>query len=305
MKRWSGVVAIALVALATATVHPERALAQAPTFLGSWPTTGIPLGLCLDASGLLYIPDEYNDVTMRVFTQAGAPVATFPGTAIESYGVVVRSDQTIMVSDYYGCRVLRYSASGTLLSQFSTGGQRAHELALDASENVFVTDDPGDAVRRFTPQGALLAQWTVTHPSGVAVVDGLVYVAEMFGGNMRIFTLNGTPQGSWPTGCTHAEQLSRDAAGHLYLADFGQHRLKCFATNGTLLWSMGPSVPGYPYPESYFFSVVVAPDGTLYAGDFQNRNVLMFSPLPVSTIRDTMGGLKSRYRGGHSSSKSH
>jgi outer membrane protein assembly factor BamB len=240
---------------------------------------------------------------MRVFTQTGGPVATVGADfAIESYGVAIKADQTILVSDYYGCRVLRYSSSGTLLSQFATGGQRAHELALDESENVFVTDDEGDVVRKFTPQGALLAQWTATHPSGVAYANGLVYVSEMFGGNMRIFSPTGVPQGSFPTGCTWSEQLFHDGAGHLYLADHGQHLLKCFSTNGTVLWSIGPTVAGYPFATADFFSVVVAADGTLFAGDFTNRNVLMFSPLPVSTIRNTMGGLKSRYRGDRSRS---
>lgn len=289
---------LAALALAAGTlIGPHDAASQAPVLVGYWPTVGIPLGLALDANGRLYMPDEDYNVALRVFTQAGSPLAIFgPGAGFEGYGVSVMSDQSILVADYYGRRVQRYSQGGSLLSEWPTGGQRALYIAVDQSENVYVTDDEGDAVRKFSNQGALLAQWTVTHPSGVAFVNGLVYVAEMWNGHVNIYTPDGTPQGSFATGCTWAEQLFYDGVGNFYLADHGLRQLRCFSTSGDLLWTMGPSVPGYPHPVTDFFSVVVAPDGTLLAGDYANRNVLVLRHPPTPTTRLSLGALKARLR---------
>lgn len=282
-----------------AFVGPRDAASQSPILVGYWPSTGVPLGLALDANGRLYMPDEHSaNLALRVFSQTGTPFGVFDsGTGFEGYGVAVLSDQTILVADYYGRRVRRYAPDGSFLSEWPTGGGRALFLALDESDNVFVTDDEGDAVRKFSSQGTLLAQWTVTHPSGVAYVNGLVYVSEMFNGHVNIYATDGTLQGSFATGCTFAEQLFFDGLGNLYLADHGLHQLKCFSTSGDLLWTMGPSVSGYPYAITDFFSVLVAPDGTLFAGDYANRNVLVFSHPPTPTKSRSFGSLKSRYRG--------
>ena len=273
-------------------------MSQPPTLAGWWPSTGLPLGLALGANGSLYMPDEDFSVALRVLSRDGAPLDVFGfGAGFAGYGVALLSDQSVIVADYYGRRVQRSSSNGSLLSHWSTGGQRALFLAVDQSDNVYVTDDEGDAVRKFSSQGALLAQWTVMHPSGVAYVNGQVYVAEMFNGVVNIFTPSGVQQGSFGTGCTWAEQLFFDGAGRLYLADHGLPQLNCFGTDGTLLWTLGPSVAGYPHAVTDFFSVVVAQDGDLFAGDFANRNVLFFSPMSTYATDQSFGALKSRYRG--------
>jgi len=281
-----------------AVIGPREAMCQPPTFIGSWPSGGLPLGLALDASGSLYVADEHNAVGLRVFSQGGVPMGTFnPGGFIESYGIGILSDQSIIFADYYGNRVLRYSAGGTFLSQFATGGTRSAWLAVDESDNVYVTDDQEDKVRKFTSSGALLTQWAVTHPSGVAYTNGQVFVTEMFNGQIKVFSPTGTPQGSFANGATFAQELTANGTGQLYLGDHGTHQLRCFSTDGTLLWTLGPNVPGYPFASVDLVSVVQAPDGTLFAGDFNNRNVLIFVPTPVATARNSFGALKARYRG--------
>lgn len=279
---------------------PRAAFGQPLAFIGSWPSVGLPLGLVLDAGGRLYMPNEHAaNLALRVFTQSGVPLGIIgSGAGFECYGAAVLSDQTLIVSDYYGRRALRYAQDGSLLSQWWTGGDRAGRLAVDASDNVYIVDDTGDVVRRFSSEGVLLAQWPMAHPGGVACVNGLVYVTETFNGKVNIYTPDGVQQGSFATGCTFASQLYFDAVGGLlYLTDHGLHQLKCFTTDGTLLWTMGPAVPGYPYATTDLFSIVVAPDGTVLVGDYANRNVLIFSQLPTPAAKPTFGALKSRYRG--------
>jgi hypothetical protein len=63
-----------------------------------------------------------------------------------------------------------------------------------------------------------------------------------------------------------------------------------------LQWTLGPSVPGYPFATPELFSVTESPDGTLFVGDFNNRNVLVFAPSATPTTHNTFGALKARYR---------
>jgi hypothetical protein len=299
MRRlWIKASVVACLALA-ATVHgPRDAACQPLVFIGSWPSTGIPLGLVVGPTGSLYMADEHNGIGLRVFSQGGVPLGTFdPGGAIESYGVGVLSDQSVLFTDYYGNRVLRFAPDGTYLSEFATGGSSAW-LAVDESDNIYVTDDQSDKVRKFSSSGALLAQWYVKHPAGVAYDNGQVFVTEMFDGHIQVFSSAGVPQGSFLNGATFAQQLTASGTGQLYLGDHGTHSLRSFSTAGALEWTLGPNVPGYAFPDPDLFSVAQAPDGTLFVGDFNNRNVLIFVPAPVATARDSFGALKARYRGG-------
>ena len=288
--------AAAGVALAVAAA---RAGSCAPfTFIGSFPVGAIPTSLAVGSNGTVYVADEYNNVGLRLFSQSGVPMGTLdPGGAIETYGIGFLSDQSIVFTDYYGRRVLHYSTGGALLSQFSTGGTVAGWLTVDGSDNIYVVDDPGDVVRKFTSAGSLIGGFFVNHPAGVAFTEGKVFVSETFGGNIDIFTPDGVPLGSFPNGgTTFAQQLTASGSGLLCLGDHGAGMLRCFSTTGALLWTLGPVVPGYPYANPDLHSVAQAPDGTLFVGDFNNHNVLIFIPSPTPTARNTFGALKARYR---------
>jgi len=281
-----------------ATAAPRIASSAPYTFIGSFPAGGIPCGLGLGPNGTLYVADEYNDIGLHLFSQSGVPMGTFnPYPAIESYGIGFLSDGSVVFTDYYGKSVLHYSPGGVFLGQFSTGGLVSSWLAVDGSDNIYVVDDNGDRVRKFTSTGALVTDWYVNHPAGIAFTEGKVFVTEMWNGHIDVFLPDGTPQGSFSNGgATFAQQLHANGAGLLYLGDHGTHQLRCFTTAGALQWTMGPAVAGYPFANPELFSVAQAPDGTLFVGDFNNNNVLIFAPSPTATAHDTFGALKSRYR---------
>jgi hypothetical protein len=284
-----------------AAVHaPREARCAAPfTFIGSFPVGGIPTSLAVGSNGTLYVADEYNNVGLRLFSLSGVPMGTLdPGGAIETYGIGFLSDQSIVFTDYYGKRVLHYSPAGVFLSQFATGGTVSGWLAVDGSDDIYVVDDTGDLLRKFTSTGSLIGAFSVNHPAGVAFAEGKVFVSETFGGNINVLTPDGTLLGSFSNGgTTFAQQLTATGTGLLYLGDHGAGMLKCFSTAGVLQWTLGPNVSGYPYANPDLHSVAQAPDGTLFVGDFNNHNVLIFVPSPTPTVRHTFGELKTRYRG--------
>lgn len=291
---YSSVLLIGLLAALPLPLHA----ADAPlAFIGSWPAGGIPCGLAIAGDGTLYVADQHNTVGLRAFTQSGVPQGQFnPGGLIESYGIAFLSDHSVLFADYYGRRVLRYAPNGTFLSQFATGGVVSSWLAVDDADHVYVVDDNGNTVRKFTSTGALITEWFVNHPAGIAFAEGKLFVTEMWGGNVQVFSTAGAPLGSFPTGATWAEQLMADGAGLLYLGDAGTGQLKCFSTAGIPMWTLGPAVPGYPLDQPKLFSVARSSDGTLFVGDYNNENVLMFALAPTATARETFGSLKARYR---------
>jgi hypothetical protein len=286
-------------AVLAATAAPRMARSQPFTFIGSFPSEGIPCGLGLGSNGTLYVADEFNAIGLRLFSSSGVPMGTFsPGGAIESYGIGFLSDQSVVFTDYYGRRVLRYKPDGTFMSQFATGGSVSGWLAVDGSDNIYVVDDISNRVREFTSAGALITDWYVDHPAGIAFTEGKVFVSETFAGHINIYSPAGAPLGSFANGgTTFGQQLAANGAGLLYLGDHGTGRLRCFNTAGALQWTLGPGVAGYPFANAVLSTVAQAPDGTLFVGDFNNHNVLIFTPSPTPTVRNTFGALKARYRG--------
>jgi DNA-binding beta-propeller fold protein YncE len=285
----------ALFAVVIALLVPVAAFAQAPTYVSSWPSTGLPLGLAVDATQRrVYLVDELSN-TYRLFDVNGNPLGIV-GDGFEEYGVLVCPDGTVLISNYYGCFVRRYDAAGNVLAQWPTGGIRALDLATDAEGNVYVTDDEGDRVRKFSPTGTLLAQWPQTHPCGIAHFNGRIYVSGMWSGTMFVYDTNGVLQWSFQTGFTWAEQLTVDAQGRLYMVDHGTKRLRCWDPDGTRRWTLGPVVPGYPFADIDMTSVALVGDGTILLGDYNNRRVLVLRESPVPVASTTWGGLKGLYR---------
>lgn len=84
-----------------------------------------------------------------------------------------------------------------------------------------------------------------------------------------------------------------DAAGTLYVADTGNHRIRRISTSGLVLDLAGSGIAGYadgPSAEARFSSpnaVTVGPDGTVYVADAGNLRLRAISP---SGIVSTLAG---------------
>jgi len=278
------------------TLGPATAGAQAPTFLTSWQTADIPLGMAIDAGGSVYVgAQDGGSARAHVYTQSGTPLGAIPG-GNETYGVGFLHTGELLLANYYAHSVQVFGAGGAPLGSWPLPGSNALDLAVDELDNVYITSDNSDHVYKVDHAGSALADWSSPHPAGVAYLGGKVYVAGMWNGLVSVYAPDGTPSGSFPTGCTWAEQLSVDAAGDLLLADHGLHQLKCFKPDGTLLWTLGPGVPGYGPGSCDFFSVTPGAGGTILVGDYANRRVLVFGGQPTSTATSSWGRLKARYR---------
>lgn len=273
----------------------SAATAQAPTYLRSWPTFDVlPLGLASDGTTRLYAVDELGVLWM--YAQAGTSLCNITShSGHEGYGVAVLSDGTIVAAEYSGPFVNRTSKYCVPISSWTTGGPPTY-LAVDNADNVYVTEDNSDKVQVFTKDGAFVREWPSPHPTGIAIHAGVVYVVGHLDGLIHSYMLDGTPVGSFAHGLCCPDQLAADANGRLYAADKSLGQIRCFAANGTALWTVGPNVSGYPYNPARFVSVTVASDGTIFAGDYDHRRFVVLGAGVTPALRSSFGALKAHYR---------
>ena len=199
------------------------------------------MGIAIDGAGNVYVADRDASVVRKIF--ANGTIATVAGTGTPGYG----------------------GDSGV-----ATGAQLSGPLgvAVDAAGNLYIADTGNEAVRKVSPGGTIstVAGTAGTRgyagdggPARNALLDGpesvamdaagVLYIADTFNGRIRRVGTDGTISTAAGTGSTGvfsgdggpavsaALSLPTDvavgSAGSLYIADFGNSRIRMVA-NGTI-----------------------------------------------------------------------
>ena len=199
-----------------------------------------PMGLAFDAAGNLYIADRDANVVRKV-TPSGT-IQTVAGTGKAGYS----------------------GDSGPAGSAQLNGPSG---VALDAAGNLYIADARNEAIRKVAPDGTLTTvagtgirgslgdfgparSAQLDGPEAVAVdAAGNLYIADTFNGRIRRVTPSGvisTFAGVGSTGLFSGDggpataaalslptDLAFDRGGRLYIADFGNSRLRV-VTNGVI-----------------------------------------------------------------------
>jgi uncharacterized protein (TIGR03437 family) len=203
---------------------------------------GMHNGLAVDAGGNLYIADDGHhrirkvDPNGIITTVAGNGSPNYSGDGVAATktslfrptGVAVDPAGNFYIADTNNFRVRKVDTSGTITTIAGTGA-------------IAYTGDGGPAINA-----------TFTEPTGVAVDSlGNVYVADRGSANVvrKIDRLSGiitTVAGNGTVGFSgdggpaiHAQfsdlrSVTVDAAGNLYLSDYGNHRVRKVDSTGTV-----------------------------------------------------------------------
>ena len=232
------------------------------------------------------------------------------------------------------CTVTTFAGTG--VAGFANGPGEAAQfnlprgVGIDSAGNVDVGEQSNNRIRRITPAGVVTtfagtgvsgfadgpgAAAQFTNPYGVAIDgEGNVYVAEAGGNRIRkispagvVTTLAGTGAPGMVDGPGAAAQfrfpigVATDSDANVYVADFGNHRIRKITRAGEVstLAGIGVGGPGSfedgPGATAQFnLPIGVGTDiaGNVYVGDWANHRIRKITPAgEVSTLAGTgVGG---------------
>lgn len=222
-----------------------------------------PMDIDVDAQGRLYVAEHGGD-RVQVFSARGELLRSVtgedaPGGGFDAAaGVVVSPSGEVYVADFYNHRVLAFRVDGSFRAVIGTPGRvlpgRLHyPTDLEWSDvHLVVADAYNNRIQVFTGDGHRVAGWGGLLGSGLAG-DGL--------GSFRVAT-----------------GVAVDARGRIYVADFKNHRIQVFTSDGELVAVFGGQGSG-PGEFERPTDLDIGPDGQVYVVDFGNDRVQVFAPL--------------------------
>jgi streptogramin lyase len=248
-----------------------------------------PRGIAVDSSGIVYVADTSND-RIRKVTQDGV-VTTFAGSL---GGYVDETGVNARFNDPWG-------------------------LAIDSSGNLYVGDGGNHRIRMITPDAVVSTiagngtttfangngtSATFNQPHGVVLdTAGNLYVADY--GNHRIrkidtsrnvTTLAGNGTSAWLDGIgtnnsfRNPSGITIDSEGTLYVADYGNHRIRKISPTGVVTSPYGSPQLGYSDSASPAiarfndpFGLTFDSSGNMYVADTGNHRIRKITPAGVVT----------------------
>jgi serine/threonine protein kinase, bacterial len=250
-----------------------------------------PGSVTIDSAGNIYIPDSKNQRIRKITpngvinTIAGTGTAGFsgdggPATAAALHSaekLAIAPDGTIYIADYDNHRIRRISTSGVIDTVAGTGiagyagdGGPASAAKLDGPNDVALTDDGtmyiadlgSDTVRKITPQGV---------------------ISTVAGSGQSGYSGDGGPATSAKLA---VPSVTLGPDGTIYIADYGNDRVRKVAPNGTITTIAGTGVEGFsgdggPATAAQMkepSAVAVDATGALYIADDGNSRIRRIGP---------------------------
>lgn len=242
-----------------------------------------PSGIGVDAQGNCYVGDQSNNM-IRKLSPSGA-VSTLAGNGAGGYqdgsgtaakffspsGLAVDSLGNIFVADW-GNSIIRKVTPLGMVSSFAgnlnvglvdgsgTGARldRPNDAAFDKSGNLYVADSYNNAIRKITPAGQV-STFAGTGQKGFA--DGAADSAQF----------------SDPTG------IALDGAGNIYVADYGNYRIRMITPSGRVSTVAGLSTAGTADGNAataqFEAPIGLALDakGNIYVADYRSNTIRLIT----------------------------
>jgi uncharacterized protein (TIGR03437 family) len=256
--------------------------------------------------GALLIVDQKNNRIRlvasdgRITTLVGSNLHTFfspniPATSSPldwPSAAAYAPDGSLYFAELHSHRIARLAPNGRLQLIAGTGSSgdapenataatarlsSPTHLLFDPVGNLYIADQGNHKIRRITPAG-LITTLAGTGAAGFSGDEGPAAAARL----------------------NQPNALALDAAGNLYIADMGNHRIRRIAPNGTITTVAGTGQPGrgadnIPATESalrFPNSVAIHPSGDLLIADWQNFRIrrVTFAPRPALAAGGIVNG---------------
>ena len=261
----------------------------------------------------------------KVSTLTGSEGGFADGSHARFYhpeGIVADGSGNLYVADSYNHRIRKVTPNGevsTLAGSekgFADGqGSNAQffhptDIAIDAADNLYVADYGNLSVRKVTPNGEVstlsgegdMIPWQCS-PTGIAIdMAGNLYVTGQREAdqhickvtpNGKVSILAGSEKGFADGQASDARfhdpaGIAIDAAGNLYVADWGNHRIRKVTPNGevsTLAGGEEGFADGSNARFSHPYGITIDAAGNLYVAEWGNHRIRKVTPNgKVSTL---------------------
>jgi DNA-binding beta-propeller fold protein YncE len=214
--------------------------------------------------------------------------------------VALDASNNVYVTDGLNRRVVKFSGSGTYLTQWGSLGSgngqfsEPEGIAVDSSNNVYVTDawygNYDHRVEKFSSNGTYLTQWgsygtnngQFENPKGIAVDSGNnVYVADYNNSRIEKFNSSGTYLTQWGIGgpiglFCEPEGIAVDSSNDVYVVDNYNSRMEESDSSGNYLTQWGSRGEGNGQLLDPV-GVAVDPGNHVYVADWGNNRIEKFS----------------------------
>jgi uncharacterized protein (TIGR03437 family) len=266
---------------------------------------GNPTSIAVDASGNLFILDKNNDRIRKV--SASGVITTVAGNGIDAFsgdggpatsaslnsasGIALDQSGNLFIAELYN-RVRKVSAASGVITTvagngsfgFSGDGGPATSaslnepfgLALDASGNLFIADSGNNRIRKVSPSGVIATVAGSGAPGPLTTFAG--------DGGQAISASLFAPSG-----------VAVDSAGNLYIADYGNSRIRKVSVSGVITTVAGNGMfrfsgDGGPATAAQLWNpagVAVDASGNLFIADSINNRIRKVS---ASGLISTVAG---------------
>jgi CSLREA domain-containing protein len=250
-----------------------------------------PIGVAVDAAGNLFISD-YSNARIRKVDAATGIITTVAGSGVQGFSGDVGLAISARLSNPEGVAV---DAAGNL---FIADTENDRIRRVDAATGV-ITAVAGTGTRGFSGDGGPATSANLSNPRGVAVDGaGNLFIADTLSHHVRkvaaatdiITTVAGTDSCCFSgdggpatsAGLNAPEGVAVDAAGNIFIADTGYHRVRrvdaatrvitTVAGTGTRGFS-GDGGPATSASLDQPFGVAVDAAGNLFISDYSNARI--------------------------------
>jgi len=248
-----------------------------------------PFGVATDVNGNIYVVDHLNNLIRKI--TPGGVVSVFAGSGAQGNadgpamsasfnnptGVAVDVAGNVYIADVSNNVVRKISQAGVVTTLAGSGRNGAIDgtgtaasfsnpsgVAVDPAGNVYVTDLSNNDIRKITP-GGVVTTFAGTGLAGSA--DGTGTAASF----------------NQPYG------IAVDAAGNVYVADWGNNKIRKITPAGVVTTLAGSGQPGSAdgtgAAASFYkpFGLAVDENGNIYVADTNNELIREVSPSGVVT----------------------
>jgi tripartite motif-containing protein 71 len=199
-----------------------------------------PFGVAVDRQDHVYVTDEWTN-TVSVFDGTGrflrkwGKTGSGDGELYRPAGLVCDRDGNVIVVDAGNNRLQVFSQDGKFLRRIGKAGSGEGEfnqpwgITLDQQGNLYVADWKNHRIQKLSPEGRFLMQ---IGSHGIVPVPPNAFAVTYLG---PFLSSSDAPGYLKPGLLNHPTDVAVDPDGDIYVADWGNHRVSIFDSEGTPL----------------------------------------------------------------------